>query len=296
MDKPSRILVLDDARNTEDLLVFALRWADVVDASLKVLRIIDERLVRETSRAIEAVGAIARMVRDEFVQEARQQLESLSERWGGKERVETEVVVGGTMEELSRIVAGPGADFLILPSTLKGSLGGIASEIVGYSRGNCIVLPEGRHTLRWRRILLATDCSENSEAASSMAVEVAAAFGARLFVLSVVDTNEEVQIHAPALLDRMADERRGLVEDLLARAGDRGVRAEGIVREGVVPDLLVALAGSIGPDVTIMGSGGRTGLNRIFMGSVVGSMIGRTDRPVLVIKKPFGLSATGPSR
>jgi len=268
-------------------LTFALQWAGVISASIRVIRVIDEKVVRDTTMAIDAVGSIARMIKDDLIRESRAQIETLSERYSLDEPISIDVIVGNTMEEVTRAVDEADADFLILTSTLRGPLGGIASEVVGYSRNNCIVLPGDVRRLRWDRVLLATDCSEKAESAVKAAIEAAARFNSRLFILSVVASNEEVQIYAPALLDRMADERRELVEKILDQARNRGVHAEGIVREGMISGVLIGLSGTIRPDVIIMGSEGRTGLNRLFMGSVVGSIINKVDCPVFVIKKPF---------
>ena len=287
MKKRSRILVLDNSRNTENLLTFAIQWADLINASIKVIRVIDEKTIRNATMAVDAIGTIAQMIKNDFIKEAREQINTLSGRYRVNDSINIEVIVGNTREEITRTIDKSEADFLILTSNLKGTLGSIASEVIGYSKNNCIVLPTEVHYLKWDRILLATDCSEKAESATEMAMEIAERFKGRLFILSVVTSNEEVQIHAPALLDKMADERKEMVEEIVNKARKRGVYAEGIVREGIISNILVDLNKTIHPDVTIMGSESRTGLSRIFMGSVVGSIINKVNHPILVIKKPF---------
>ncbi|VAX34610.1 hypothetical protein MNBD_NITROSPIRAE03-844 [hydrothermal vent metagenome] len=287
MEKRSKILILDNSKNTENLLTFAIQWADLINASIKVIRVIDEKVIKNTTMAIGAVGAIARMIKDDFIKEAGEQIKTLSERYGVNVLLNIEVIVGNTLEEITRAIDKAEADFLILTPALKGPLGSIASEVVGYSKNNCIVLPTGVHYLKWDRVLLATDCSDKAESATEMAIEIAERFKGRLFILSVVTSNEEVQIHAPALLDKMADERKGMVTEIVNQARKRGVYAEGIVKDGIISNILIDLNRTIRPDITIMGSESRTGLNRVFMGSVVGSIINKVDHPILVIKKPF---------
>ena len=287
MEKHSKILILDNSKNTENLLTFAIRWADFINASIKVIRVIDENVIRNATMAIGAVGTIARMIKDDFKKEACEQIKTLSERYGVNVLLNMEVTVGNTLEEITRAIDKSEADFLILTPALKGPLGSIASEIVGYSKNNCIVLPAGVHDLKWDRVLLATDCSDKAESATKMAIEITERFKGRLFILSVVTSNEEVQIHAPAFLDKMADERRGSVEEIVNQARKRGVYAEGIVKDGIISNILIDLDRTIRPDITIMGSESRTGLNRVFMGSVVGSIINKVEHPILVIKKPF---------
>ncbi len=287
MEKRSRILILDNSKNTENLLLFAVQWADLIDASIKVIRVIDEKVIKNTTMAIDAVGSIAKMIKDDFIKEAREQIKTLSDRHDLNNAINIEVIVGSTLEEITRTIDKSEVDFLILTDSLKGPLGSIVSEIVGYSKNNCIVLPAGVHHLKWERVLLATDCSEKAESAARMAIETAERFKSRLFIVSVVNANEEVQIHAPALLDKMAEERKALVEEIVNQARKRGVYAEGIVRDGIISSILIDLNKTICPDVTIMGSESRTGLSRVFMGSVVGSMVNKVNHPILVIKKPF---------
>ncbi|HEC98400.1 MAG TPA: universal stress protein [Nitrospirae bacterium] len=287
MKKRSKILVLDNSSNTENLLISAIQWADLINASIKVIRVIDEKVIKNTTMAIGAVGAIARMIRDDFIKEAGERIKTLSERYGTNVSLKIEVIVGNTLEEITRAIDKSEADFLILTPTLKGPMGSIASEVVGYSKNNCIVLPTGVHYLKWDRVMLATDCSEKAESATEMAIEIAERFKGRLFILSVVAFHEEVQIHAPKLLDKMADERKKMVTEIVNQARKRGVYAEGIVRDGIIPNILIDLNRTIRPDVTIMGSESRTGLKRLFIGSVVGSIINKVNHPILVIKKPF---------
>ncbi|HDY72093.1 MAG TPA: universal stress protein [Nitrospirae bacterium] len=287
MKKCSKILILDDSRNTEDLLSFAIRWAEVIHASIKVVRVIDEKAIKDTTLAVGAVGSIARMIKDEFIREADEHIKALSEKHDITDLINIEVIAGNIREEITRVIDKSGADFLILTAALKGILGSIASEVIGYSKNNCVVLPAGVHHLKWDRILLATDCSVKAESATKMAIEIAERFNGRLFILSVVNSNEELQIHAPAFIERMSEERKKRVKEVADQARRRGVCAEGIVRDGIASDIMIELVGTIGPDLMIMGSEGRTGLNRLFMGSVVGSIINKVNCPVFVIKKPF---------
>ncbi|NOY40173.1 MAG: universal stress protein [Nitrospirae bacterium] len=287
MKERSKILVLDNSKNTENLLTFAIQWADLINASIRVIRVIDEKVIRNTTMAVDAIGTIAQMIKDDFIKEAREQIKTLSERYRVNDLINIEVIVGNTRDEITRTIDKSGADFLILTSNLKGPLGSIASEVIGYSKNNCIVLPIGVHQLKWERVLLATDCSEKAESATEMAMEIAERFKGRLFIVSVVTSNEEVQIHAPALLDKMADERKEMVKEIENQARKRGIHAEGIVREGTISNILIDLNRTVHPDVTIMGSESRTGLSRILMGSVVGSIINKVNHPILVIKKTF---------
>ena len=293
------ILVIDTPPSTADLLRFAAAWSGITGAAVKLLRVIDEKVLKDTTMAVDAVGPIARMIRDDLVRKSVEEIESLLGRYGLDTAVKSVVTVGNLMEEITKAVDEARAEFVILSSTLRRPIGSIVAEVVGHSRSNSVVLPAGVHGLSRERILLATDCSVKSESAVKTALEAAVTFGSILTILSVISSNEEVQIHAPALLDRLTEERRAHIRRLVEQARDMGVRAEGIVREGAVPDILVEVAGDVRADMVIMGSEGRTGLQRLFIGSVAGSIVNRVSCPVLVIKEPFTFrnpSGQGPSR
>jgi len=70
-------------------------------------------------------------------------------------------------------------------------------------------------------------------------------------------------------------------------AEERGVRTEVEVIESRDPPAAIAQAAErFGADVICMGSHGRTGLGKALLGSVTQGVIGRTQRPVLVVKPP----------
>lgn len=136
------------------------------------------------------------------------------------------------------------------------------------------------------RILLPTDGSPGSDHVADQAVELAATTGATLHVVSVVDeeasfvTSETAEATRKALTD--AGERA--VSRAADRAAETDVTVETEVRTGTPHQVIVEYADEIGADVIVMGTHGRSGLERYLLGSVTERVLRLADQPVLAVK------------
>ena len=142
-----------------------------------------------------------------------------------------------------------------------------------------------------RRILHPSDFSSASGAAFKKAVELAKADRAELMITHVLSpvapiagegyvspkTYEEIAASSRAWAQKQLDK-------LLARAKQAGVRAKGYVLEGVAHDQIARLARSRRADLIVMGTHGRSGLAKLFLGSVAGRVIASAPCPVLTVR------------
>ncbi len=64
-----------------------------------------------------------------------------------------------------------------------------------------------------------------------------------------------------------------------------GVRVEPVLLEGHPADELIRYAEEEGMDIVVMGTLGKTGLDRLFLGSVAGNMVRNSKVPVMVVKE-----------
>jgi nucleotide-binding universal stress UspA family protein len=74
------------------------------------------------------------------------------------------------------------------------------------------------------------------------------------------------------------------LERLVRRARRAGVRATILLTNGPVADRIISIARRTKADVIVMGTHGRTGLARVFVGSVAGRVVATASRPVLTIR------------
>lgn len=143
---------------------------------------------------------------------------------------------------------------------------------------------------RIRRILYASDFSSASRRAFDAALGMAKALDARLtivYVLAPVVTVPEQYIDA-ATLDRLDKQARQWstqhLDRLAARAKNAGVKASIMLRGGDPADQIIRACRSSNSDLIVVGTHGRRGLPKFFLGSVAERVISAASCPVVTVK------------
>ena len=162
-------------------------------------------------------------------------------------------------------------------------MGGVTAKVSGHFKGRILVIPRDS-SIGWKNTLVTTDGSKYSDAAVDEAINYAKSYEGALKIASVVEVTEEFQAHAPGLIEKMIDKAKKCLEDAKNKAQQAGIDAETFVREGESYKIIGDLAKQLHADTIVLGSHGRTGLTRIFMGSVTARVIGHTSCPVMVVK------------
>jgi universal stress protein A len=139
------------------------------------------------------------------------------------------------------------------------------------------------------RILCPTDFSECSEAALELALDMAKRFGAELRLLHVFQYPpylgwEEGMTMAAASVQLM-QELRDRVDDQLEELVERCKRAGVTATAEQVDGTAYAKIAEASPqaDLVVMGSHGRTGLPRLFLGSVAERVVRLASCPVISV-------------
>ena len=143
---------------------------------------------------------------------------------------------------------------------------------------------------RMRRILHATDFSGASTPAMAKALALAKAERARLLLLHVLEPPSPfVGDDLPgSYLELQAAARRGAERRLAAAAGrakKTGARVEAKLVAGAPSEEIVRAARRWRPDVIVIGTHGRTGLGRVFMGSVAERVLQQAPCPILTVRR-----------
>ncbi len=162
-------------------------------------------------------------------------------------------------------------------------VGRATARVIGHTQRDVLVVPNGT-TVGWKTIVLATDGSKYSAAATERAIAFAKSYGGELKVLSVVDVPPEFYAEAPQAVEDLVKKAKSFVADAKKKAGAAGVPAETFVGEAEAYQVINNLAMEQKADMIILGSHGRTGLRRLLMGSVTEKVIGYASCPVLVVK------------
>jgi nucleotide-binding universal stress UspA family protein len=135
-------------------------------------------------------------------------------------------------------------------------------------------------------ILLPTDGSGPSEAARDHALGLAAAYGATLHVIYVVDDDalRAARIDSDVVVEGFEAEGESLVGQVAAAAAEDGVDCETAVLHGHPHDVIVDYATDHGVDLVVMGTHGRHGVSRFLLGSVTERVVRTSDVPVLTVR------------
>jgi nucleotide-binding universal stress UspA family protein len=140
-----------------------------------------------------------------------------------------------------------------------------------------------------KRLLCATDFSEPAVAAERQAVRLARALGAELVLVHVASEAPlwRESVYTPDVRAVFEGQRRWAADTLTARiqalAAD-GMTARSVVKVGVAWEEIVRLAAEEHADMIVMGTQGRTGLDRLLLGSVAERVIRRAPCPVLTVR------------
>lgn len=135
-------------------------------------------------------------------------------------------------------------------------------------------------------ILLPTDGSEGSRAAIETAAEYAAAFGAVVHALYVID-ERFVEEEYDMVVERSESRAEAALDEVSAIGEEYGISVEKHLRRGTPHEEILDAIDDYGADVVIMGTHGRTGLDRfVHLGSVTERVVRFADISVLTVPLP----------
>lgn len=149
----------------------------------------------------------------------------------------------------------------------------------------------------FERILIAADGSKFGEKAAKVGIELAKLSGGKVIIVYVADIRKYSSSAglippfggvSPAAIDnvvasiRDAGEKATLQVNELARAA--GVISERMIVEGNPPNEILRIAEDKNVDTIVMGSVGKTGLEKFLMGSVAEKVVHNSKLPVLIVR------------
>ena len=136
-----------------------------------------------------------------------------------------------------------------------------------------------------KRILVAMDRSKYSEKAFDQAISIAKICKSILFVVSVVDLYPEVKALVLALEEKgkVLKGTKDFLEGVKAKAKKEKIPCETIVHIGRQPhEFIIQEAKEKNIDLIVMGTHGRTGLDKLLIGSVAERVVGHAPCAVMV--------------
>jgi nucleotide-binding universal stress UspA family protein len=146
--------------------------------------------------------------------------------------------------------------------------------------------------IRARRILHASDFSRASRQAFSVALDLAKQNKAELILVHVLspvtpyladDQYTGASVY-PEIEAAQKQEAQAGMRALMAAAQKARVKARALLLKGVAHERIVRAAKNRRADLIVVGTHGRTGLSKFFMGSVAGRVVATAHCPVLTVR------------
>ncbi len=141
------------------------------------------------------------------------------------------------------------------------------------------------------RILVPIDGSPPAAKATTLAIEVATRFKAEVRLVFVVDDSihvlaepSYVQPDYTFFADKMREEGEQVLAAAAKRFKDAGVKVTTQLRNGYVPAEIGASVKEFKTTLILMGTHGRTGWDRLVLGSVAQGVLATTDVPILLVR------------
>ncbi|MDD3248253.1 MAG: universal stress protein [Methanosarcina sp.] len=141
----------------------------------------------------------------------------------------------------------------------------------------------------YRKILIATDGSESARKAADAAIELARLSGAKIHAVYVIDRSiyssvpEDLE-WKEAMYAQFRELGGEAVSYVEKTAKNAGLEVESALLEGHPAEEIVNFAEKNGVDLIIVGSLGKSGIERFLIGSVSEKVVRNAKVPVLVVR------------
>ena len=288
----ARVLVpLDGSTLAEAILPAVERLARDHEAEVILLEVLEGQGTREAELDAErqAGGYLQRMV------------DSLRRR--GLKRVCTRVWYGDADQAIANAATRERADLVAMSTHGRSGLdwlrfGSVAEGVVRRAPVPVLLV---RGIAAWdrggiNRILVPLDRSEASEAVLPLVSCLAGPFDFEIQLLHVVEVALPLSGWEAAGKVVHDAEAEAYLAKMAALLEARGLRVGMTVRAGLPAEVIPAVAAETKSGLVAMSTHGRSGLGRLFLGSVAERVLRSVSVPVLLWKPPAGTREAGPAR
>ncbi|MDG6939198.1 MAG: universal stress protein [Nitrososphaerota archaeon] len=149
----------------------------------------------------------------------------------------------------------------------------------------------------FRKVLVATDGSENAERATDTAIEIAKRYQAKLVVVNIVPPPGGLMLASESATPQSAvvteqyyknsrTRAKKLVDRVASKAKAEGVDVVGRFADGSVSvvEMITRLAEEEKADLVVVGTRGLAGFKKLLLGSVSGGVVTHAHCSVLVVR------------
>jgi nucleotide-binding universal stress UspA family protein len=137
------------------------------------------------------------------------------------------------------------------------------------------------------RILIAHDGSAQADKALQEASKMAVLMAAEITIMTVAPDlclTEVSDSECKLITDSLFSEAEGSMKKVTTDLAAMGIKADIVIKDGHPAEKIIDTAEEIGADLIVVGSHGRHGAKRFFLGSVSAKIVEHAPCHVLVIK------------
>ncbi|GGM72482.1 nucleotide-binding universal stress UspA family protein [Halarchaeum rubridurum] len=282
----SILLPVDGSDHAEIVQRHAAELAQWADATVELLYVADTTRDSVTVLGDDVIDALVRYG-EEVVAEAGEALDSHGVDY------RTAVVQGRPAEAIVEQAAEGDHDLVVMPThgrtgVSRFFLGSVTESVVRDADVPVLTARsrDERYDFPYERLLVPTDGSATANAAVDHALDLAESMDAAVDVLSVVnEASLGLDTRSTVILDELEAQADEAVGDVVARAEGLGIEARGHVARGSPPEAITARVDTVDADAVVMGTTGRSGLDRVLLGSVTERTVRSADVPVLTVRE-----------
>lgn len=143
----------------------------------------------------------------------------------------------------------------------------------------------------YERILVPTDGSAGAQRAFDQAIDLAATYGATLHGLYVIEQFYVADIYTEEVEESLKMEGEQALQRLRELAESRGIMPVTELRAGAPHRAILDYVVDNDIDLIVMGTHGRSGLDRYLLGSITERIVRLSEVPVLTVQMPSSENA-----
>jgi nucleotide-binding universal stress UspA family protein len=300
----SILIPLDGSKRAERVLHYLEELARRFESEIFLIQVVEPH--------IQFIGSQAAH-QDEALEEFRQNIKQAETYLNGVKNhleekglhVQIQVALGEAVKPIVNIATGMKVDMIAMSSHGNSGLsrvfyGSVAAGVL-YQVDRPLMLIRAddemdytdEEVYMYTTILVPLDGSKRAEGILPYVEKLALSFDAKVIFLQVIETRfayiSPYTYYSDAELEQF--ETKKLIEDAEIYLGglqgefqEKGIQARFLVAEGSVVKTIINIAEREGVDLIAMASHGRTGLARVFYGSVAAGVLHQVDRPLLLIR------------
>lgn len=286
----SVLIPTDGSDAADQAMGHALSLATEFDAEVHALSVLD---LQQAAGPFD-VGGLEPSFVERLQEQADDDIQDVADRWTQPDRFHGTVEEGAPSKAILDYVREHDIDLVAMGTHGRTGLrrfvlGSVTEHVLRESPVPVLATraTESTPTLPYRNVLVPTDGSDRATAAVEHALSIALTCDARLHVLNVVDEAAVVDSPGGALPSNYIETLEAMGEEetktLAQRIREQGIDAETAVERGRPATAIDSYAKDADIDLIVMGTHGRSGVERFLLGSTTEQVIRNGTTPVLAV-------------